>query len=247
MPRSRTVQNRESRTAVENGTTAELSLSKPSDRHSSTFREKTSSGVREPLQIADRIKELRRVRAKDLLPNPKNWRRHPKAQADALRALLADVGYADALLTRELSDGRLQLVDGHLRAQITPDSLVPVLVLDLTEEEADKVLATLDPLAAMAETDAERIKALLQTVRTDDEAVTDLLRHTAGDVFGKPSIRKKSTRPGFRRTELSNCARSGRLVSASSGGSRRIGFCVETAEKKATSSGYLRMLLIRSV
>jgi len=52
--------------------------------------------------IRDRIKELRRVRAKDLLPNPKNWRLHTKVQAAALRGLLAEVGYADALLAREL-------------------------------------------------------------------------------------------------------------------------------------------------
>src|SRR6202047_729754 len=139
--------------------------------------EETKGAVR----IRDRIKELRRVRAKDLLPNPKNWRRHPKTQVDALRGLLAEVGYADALLARELPDGRLMLIDGHLRAETTPDALVPVLVLDVTEEEADKILLTLDPLAAMAESDSERIKALLQTVSTDNEAVQELLRTTAGE------------------------------------------------------------------
>jgi len=55
------------------------------------------------MMIRDRIRELRRVRAKDLLANPKNWRVHPKAQTAALRGLLAEVGYADALLARELS------------------------------------------------------------------------------------------------------------------------------------------------
>src|SRR5580704_15039100 len=92
------------------------------------------------LQVRDRIRELRRVRARELLPNRKNWRRHPKAQAEALRGLLAEVGYADALLVRELPDGRLVLIDGHLRAETTPDSEVPVLVLDVTAEEADKIL-----------------------------------------------------------------------------------------------------------
>ena len=133
------------------------------------------------IEIRDRIRELRRVRAKDLVPNPKNWRRHPKAQADALRGLLAEVGYADALLVRELSDGRLMLIDGHLRAETTPDSEVPVLVLDVTAEEADKILLTLDPLAAMAEVDSERIGKLLETVRTDNKAVEELMRNTAGE------------------------------------------------------------------
>jgi len=133
------------------------------------------------LRIRDRIRELRRVPAKELLPNTKNWRRHPKAQVDALRGLLAEIGYADALLARELPDGRLMLIDGHLRAETTPDALVPVLLLDFNEEEADKILLTLDPLAAMAESDAERIKALLATVRTDDEAVQELFKRTAGE------------------------------------------------------------------
>ena len=78
------------------------------------------------MEIRDRVVELRRVRARDLLPNPKNWRRHPKVQADALRGLLDEIGIADALLARELPDGRLQLIDGHLRAETMPDEEVPV-------------------------------------------------------------------------------------------------------------------------
>ena len=142
----------------------------------------TANQAREgtPLQIRDRIKDFRRVRAGDLVPNPKNWRRHPRAQADALRALLTEIGYADALLARELPDGRLMIVDGHLRAETTPDALVPVLVLDVSDEEADKILLTLDPLAAMAESDSDRIEALLRTVRADSEAVEVLLLRTAG-------------------------------------------------------------------
>jgi hypothetical protein len=66
------------------------------------------------MAIRDRIKELRRVRARDLLANPKNWRVHPKAQTAALRGLFSEIGYAEALLARELPDGRLQLIDGPL-------------------------------------------------------------------------------------------------------------------------------------
>ena len=133
------------------------------------------------MEIRDRIKELRRVKAKDLLPNSKNWRVHPKAQAAALRGLLSEIGYADALLARELPDGRLQLVDGHLRAETTPSAMVPVLILDVSEEEADKILLTLDPLASMAESDSERLQALLNKVRSDSPAVEELFRQTAGD------------------------------------------------------------------
>lgn len=127
------------------------------------------------MKIRDRIVELRRVKASDLAPNPKNWRKHPKAQADALRGVLAEVGYADALLARQLPDGRLMLVDGHLRAETTPDAEVPVLVLDVTEAEADKILLTLDPLAAMAEADADALSSLLAGFESDSEAVRKML------------------------------------------------------------------------
>ena len=127
------------------------------------------------MEIRDRVVELRRVRARELVPNPKNWRRHPKAQAQALRALLGEIGNADALLTRKLPDGRLQLIDGHLRAETMPDEEVPVLLLNLNEAEADKLLLSLDPLAAMATADNQRLNDLLDTVRSDDPAVLALL------------------------------------------------------------------------
>ncbi len=98
-----------------------------------------------------------------------------------MRDIVAEIGFADALLCRELEDGRLMLIDGHLRAETMPDFEIPVLVLDLNEAEADKLLLTLDPLASLAESNSERIGALLQTVKTDSAAVEELFRRTAGD------------------------------------------------------------------
>lgn len=133
------------------------------------------------MKIRDRIKEFRRVRADQILPNPSNWRTHPQAQQDALRGILAEVGIADALLVRETPDG-LQLIDGHLRADTAPDVLWPVLVLDVDESEAKKLLATVDPLAAMAETDPEKLDELLQEVETINEALTELFAGLADSV-----------------------------------------------------------------
>lgn len=124
--------------------------------------------------IRDRIRELRRVPASELRANPKNWRRHPKAQQAALRGVLAEIGYADALIARETPEG-LILIDGHLRAETTPEAMVPVLILDVTEEEADKILLTLDPLAAMAETDRDSLAALLASVTITSEAVASMV------------------------------------------------------------------------
>lgn len=135
--------------------------------------------VTPPAAIRDRIKELRRVKASELAPNPRNWRTHPAAQKAALEGVLSEIGYADALLARELPDGSLELVDGHLRAETTPDQLVPVLILDVDEEEANKILATLDPLAALASADTARLDALLREVDTGSNAVQQMLADVA--------------------------------------------------------------------
>jgi DNA modification methylase len=131
------------------------------------------------MQIRDRIKELRRVRAGDLVPHPKNWRVHPESQRSALRGLLAEIGYADVLLTRELPDGRLQLIDGHLRREETPDAIVPILVTDLSEEEAEKVLLTLDPLAGMATADKDNLQSLLASLTFESPDVSAMLEQMA--------------------------------------------------------------------
>jgi ParB-like chromosome segregation protein Spo0J len=137
----------------------------------------------------DRIKDFRRVKASTLRPNARNWRTHPPAQQDALRGILAEVGYADALLVRETDDGSLELIDGHLRAETTPDMEVPVLVLDVTAEEAAKLLAVLDPLAEMAAADPARLSDLLSDVETESAALQSLLdklAERAGNAVAAP-------------------------------------------------------------
>src|SRR5262249_8791497 len=141
--------------------------------------------------IRDRIRELRRVPASQLRPSPKNWRTHPSAQRDALKGLLAELGYCDALLARELADGALELIDGHLRAETTHDMEHPVLVLDVTAEEADKLLLPPAPRASLAEANLEQLTALLASVDTDSEAVQSLLAElAAGEVTRFPHPEK---------------------------------------------------------
>jgi DNA modification methylase len=66
------------------------------------------------------------------------------------------------------------LVDGHLRAETTPEQEVPVLVLDIDEAEADKLLLSLDPLAALAETNAVALDQLLREVDTGSEGLQEM-------------------------------------------------------------------------
>jgi DNA modification methylase len=133
------------------------------------------------MEVRNRIKELRWVRASELVPHGRNWRVHTPQQTAALKGLLAEIGYADALIGRILPDGKIGLIDGHLRKSATPKMEVPVLIVDLNDEEADKLLLTLDPLASMAEADQQKVMTLLETVRTDSQAVASLLERIAGE------------------------------------------------------------------
>jgi hypothetical protein len=131
--------------------------------------------------VRNRVKELRFVRAAELRPNPRNWRTHPEFQQRALRAVLDDVGFADALVARELLDGSLELIDGHLRAEILPDDTLPVLVLNVDEREADLLLATLDPLSALADCNRDAVAELCKRVETESDDLRELFERLSTD------------------------------------------------------------------
>jgi hypothetical protein len=150
------------------------------------------------MNVRDRIKELRRVRASELRPNPRNWRIHPPEQQDALRGVLAEIGYADALLARELPDGSLMLIDGHLRAETTPEAVVPVLVLDVDEAESHKILLTHDPLTAMATASEELVCSLLSEVQTESAAV----RRMINSLIESPGLRNTGPQPVESRPDM---------------------------------------------
>jgi hypothetical protein len=116
--------------------------------------------------IRNRIKSHRRVRAGDLVPHELNFRLHPERQRAALHALYQEVGFARSLLAYELPDGRLKLIDGHLRRDLDPDMEVEVEILDVTEEEARALLLSIDPLAALAETQPLIHQRLLERTPT---------------------------------------------------------------------------------
>lgn len=122
----------------------------------------------------NRIVETTSVLASSLVANPKNWRLHPKEQADAMRGILNEIGIVAALTARRMPDGTLMLIDGHLRAEILPTDMVPVNILDVTEAEADKLLLSLDPLAAMAESNTAAIEELVKAAHTNNSALQDM-------------------------------------------------------------------------
>jgi hypothetical protein len=129
--------------------------------------------------IRNRIKGHRRIRAGDLVPHELNPRTHPEAQRAALVALYQQVGFARSLLAYELPDGRLKLIDGHLRRSLEPDMEVDVEVLDLDDDEARALLLSLDPLAGLAGYDAAVLDRLRGTVATGSDALHNLWQTVA--------------------------------------------------------------------
>lgn len=116
-----------------------------------------------------------------LLASPWNWRIHPRHQQEALTGLLDEVGWVQDVIVSKNSG---YVVDGHARVAIAisrREATVPVVYVDLTEAEEKKVLASFDPLGAMAGADKANLDALLQEVRTDDAALRSALRGLADD------------------------------------------------------------------
>ena len=146
------------------------------------------------MNIKSRIIDHLVIRAGDLVPHELNPRRHSEEQREALKALYEEIGFARSVLAYRLPDGRLKLIDGHLRQALDPEMRIEVEVLDVSDEEARKLLLSLDPLAQLAdyddrvldelrgltETSSNTLRALWASVhKRDAEVLDDVRKQTA--------------------------------------------------------------------
>ena len=120
----------------------------------------------------DRIIDFKRVKASALVHNKQNWRVHSERQRNALEAVYDSIGVVSSLLVRPTADGNYEILDGHLRHTMhDADAEVPVLVLDLNDDEAKQMLATYDPITGWANADLDMLAELLEGL--DTKALTD--------------------------------------------------------------------------
>jgi len=124
--------------------------------------------------IRNRIQRHVRVRAGDLVPHELNPRRHSDAQRQTLAELYREIGFARSLLAYQLPDGRLKLIDGHLRQSLDPEMVVDVEILDVNDAEARALLLSLDPLAQLADYDISALEQLRSLTPTDSDALANL-------------------------------------------------------------------------
>ena len=122
----------------------------------------------------NRIVEHIQLPASELLPHENNPRIHGSFQKEALIALGREVGFARSLLGYRDALGRVRLIDGHLRREVLGNGEVCVEILDVTDDEARKLLLSIDPLAALAETELGPLEILRNLVATDEDALATL-------------------------------------------------------------------------
>lgn len=114
-----------------------------------------------------------------LLANPLNFRTHPKNQQDTLSGVLSEVGIVQNVIVNRTTG---YVIDGHLRISLAMrehQPMVPVTYVDLTPAEEALILATLDPISAMANADRDKLDELLREVSTSDAAVMQMLSELA--------------------------------------------------------------------
>lgn len=99
----------------------------------------------------------------DLITHPDNFKGHPEAQRDSLLAAIDEVGFVGEVLVSRRS-GRI--LDGHLRvaeALRTGQPVVPVGWVDCqSDEDEAAILASHDPIGAMATADKQKLAALTE-------------------------------------------------------------------------------------
>src|SRR5262245_9409622 len=129
----------------------------------------------------DRYLETVTVRAGDILPHALNPKIHPAQQLEPLGAILEDVGKVDALKAykSEREGGALVYWDGHARMGLRPDEVWRVDVYDISDAEADLLLASFDPVGWEAEQSRAKLESLMQDIQTGNADLMSFLSKQA--------------------------------------------------------------------
>ena len=130
-------------------------------------------------KIKNRIVGSGEEQLDQIMFNPRNWRIHPLSQQDALKGVLEEVGWVQQVIVNKRTGN---LIDGHLRCQLAAregQATIPVVYVDVSEDEEALVLATLDPIGAMAATDKQKLDELFQDINSDNENVQKMIAEIA--------------------------------------------------------------------
>lgn len=133
-----------------------------------------------PPRWANRIVGHADVLASSLTPHPQNPRIHPATQRAAVSEALTRLGWIESVVVNKTTG---KILNGHLRVELAAarGETVPVDYVQLSEADERIALASIDPLAALAVEDPEKIGELLSGMNLGSSALDTLLMTTGED------------------------------------------------------------------
>ncbi len=148
-----------------------------------------SRGV--PKTLRNRIVGSGSIDVAEIRKNPSNWRKHPADQLRALEDVLDQVGWIQNVIVNRTTGN---LVDGHARVEIAEkrkEKTLPAVFVEITPEEEDLVLASIDPISALAKVDDEKLAAILERIRPEGEGLRKMLDDLGSDLQEKTGTKEK--------------------------------------------------------
>lgn len=128
-----------------------------------------------PKEWKNRIVGFGQEEPEKILANPLNFRVHPIEQQREILGVLSEVGIVQRVIINQRT-GRL--IDGHARVKLairTEQKWIPVVYVDLSDEEEKKILALYDEITRHAGVDEDVVRQLLTDVKAKDPRMKELL------------------------------------------------------------------------
>lgn len=134
------------------------------------------------------------VDASTLTANPLNFRTHGADQQRALTGAIEAIGWIQRVIVNKRT-GRI--VDGHLRAKLAQraNEQIPVLYVDLSDDEERIALASIDPISAMAGQDDALLSKLLEGIESGNPNLDKFLDQQRADLSGHRAPKPGKTDP----------------------------------------------------
>lgn len=151
-------------------------------------------------QYKNRVKEMITIPAGEIMMHDGNPFVPTDYQQEALQGTLEDIGIVDVLKAyrSQRNGGKLTLLDGHKRQAQHPDQVWPVVVLDITDEEADKQIILHNTVGMWQNIDPIKMNELIQRAKTDNEKMQRAYGRVANQILEQVKIAEVAAEKGER-------------------------------------------------
>lgn len=132
-------------------------------------------------QWKNRLIDVPSKPASEFKANPLNFRIHPPKQQAAVVGSLKQSGWVQPVLVNRTTGHTL---DGHERideALANNNALVPYIEVEISEEEEGVVIASLDPIAALAKINEDKLEEIFVNINVQNQDLLQFLNELAED------------------------------------------------------------------